>query len=192
MTSRVRGPGRSVSRERQGAAAIERFAAGLIGGRFLESSARREESASRGERGLRQDSWMEDVQYGDGFLSPDDLEEYESRRFGGQGFGSSSKDDFRDTMPMGAPSERRASNIGGSSSSSSIGREGASYTSSPRVESEGPKVAPTPIVNAASANENRTAPMPATQGSPGASASTSSSSVPSSTDSSRNGNAGRV
>lgn len=168
------------------------FAAGLIGGRFLRSSARRVESASRGERGERDDSWMEDVQYGDGFLSPDDLEDYESRRFGGQGFGSSSKDELRDTMPMGSPSARGGAS-GGASGSSSARGGGWSSASSPRVENEGPKVAPTPIVNAASANENRTAPMPATQGSPGASASTSSpASESSGIDSPPNGNAGRL
>ena len=172
------------------------FVAGLIGGRFLKSSTRRPESASvGGGRGVGDDSWMDGVEYGDGFLSSDDLEEYESRRFVDRGFDSRHEGELRDTLPMGSRSGERASSVDRSRSSSTSGQGGrTSYTRGPRVETEGPVIAPTPIVSAASANENKTAPMPATQGSPGASASTSSgaSNVPSAPSAPGNGHTGRV
>jgi len=155
------------------------FAAGLIGGRFLKSSARREESASfGGGRRTGDDAWDDPGSYGDGFLSSQDLEDYESRRFGGERFDTggggerfdTSSSGDRDTIPTGSRGAQGSSTYGGTSgaSSSSIGSssrsgESSSYTSSARVESEGPAIPPTPIVNAASANEKQTAPMPATQ-----------------------------
>ncbi len=113
------------------------FAVGLIGGRFLKSSSAHGDEDARfaNARAQRDSAWAAGD---DGYLSSDDLEDYESRRHGAEGF------------------------------SSGI----------PRIETDGPSIAPSPIVNAAQANESKTAPMPATQGSPGASASTSPPSAP--------------
>lgn len=172
------------------------FAAGLIGGRFLKSSARRNEGAGFGAgRGLRDEGWEMATYGGDGYLASEDLEDYELRRYGAAGVGSSRNGSFRDTLPMEPRSTQGASTFGNASSSE------RSYASSSRVESEGPAIKPTPIVSAAAANEtkatqseNTTAPMPATQGSAGASASTSSSSsnVPSAPSAPGNGHTGRV
>ena len=175
------------------------LAAGLIGGRFLKSSARRNEAAGFGAG--RGESWEMATYGGDGFLASDDLEDYESRRYGAESV-SSSRDGggFRDTMPMDPRGVQGGSSFGTTSGAPASER---SYASSSRVESEGPAIEPTPIVSAAASNHtdptrrdntNTTAPMPATQGSAGASASTSSSStnVPSAPSAPGNGHTGRV
>jgi len=124
------------------------FAVGLLGARFLKSGVSQDETdegfGTSGSRGYRDDEWGAG---GTDYLSSDELEEYESKRFGAEdrgtrGYGTSSSPGYT----RGGQGYRQGQSYGGTSRTPSTGTGSSLLGDTPSTGKTG-SIRPDPIVN---------------------------------------------